>query len=341
MKSKRRHELQTNELADRLGQWIARVRPYSTLLCVAVLGVVLILAGWYYVAASRSQVLAAAWRSVMSAGANPQSDMVEELSRVADQYENSSAGLWAALTAADLEGARGMSLLFSDRAGAETSLGQAKSRYREVSANPRAAQEPLLLQRARFGLAQVCEGLSELEEAAKQYALVSSAAPGTTLGGVAQERVKQLENPEAKKWYHWFANQRPVPRNLGADRPPGQFPALPAEDLDAVRDSPGPDFLQGLGIDPGSSSAPATPSAPPDTSTAPPAGGTGAETPAPANAAPSPSPAAPPATENATPPAPAAPPATENATPPAPAAPPATEDAAPPASDVPPSDAPQ
>lgn len=259
MKAKRRHELQTNELADRLGQWIERVRPYNSLLLVAVLGIVLLVAGWYYVSASRAQALAASWRSLMSAGANPSADMVEELSRVADLYEDSTAGLWAALTAADLEGARGVSLLFSDRAGAETSLSQAKSRYKEVSANPRAAKEPLLLQRAHFGLAQVCESLSELEEAAKEYGRVAAAAPGTTLGTVAQQRAKRLEDAQAKEWYNWFANQRPAPRKLGADQPATQFPGLPDGDLGTVSDGPGADFLKGLDGDFGSSGQRTTP----------------------------------------------------------------------------------
>ncbi|MCU0963143.1 MAG: tetratricopeptide repeat protein [Pirellulaceae bacterium] len=308
MKSKRRHELQTNELADRLGHWIEHVRPYTTVLLAAVLGVVLILAGWYYVTAGRARALADGWRSFMSAGANPQANLVEELSRVADQYEDSPAGLWAALTAADLEGARGVSSLFSDRAGAETSLSQAKSRYQDVLANPRAAEDPMLLQRARFGLAQVCEAQSELEEAVKQYSLVSTAAAGTTLGAVAQARAKRLEDTEAKKWYNWFANQRPVPRSLGTDRPSTQFPGLPEGDLGTVGDSPSPDFLQGLSPDAGTSgpatttTSPATPEAPATPMPASPA----AEAPAPATPAPEPPAPAPAASESATPPAPPA-----------------------------------
>ncbi len=308
MKSKRRHELRTNELADQLGQWIEQVRPYTTVLLAAVLGVVLILAGWYYLTAHRAQTLAEGWRSLMSAGANPQANVVEELSRVADQFENSPAGLWAALSAADMEGAQGVGLLFSDRAGAETSLNQAKSRYREVLANPRAEKDPMLLHRAQFGLAQVCEAQSELEEAVKQYTLVSTGVAKTTLGEIAQKRAKRLEDAEAKKWYHWFANQRPVPRSLGTDHPATQFPELPEGDLDSLGDSPGLDFLQGLGTGSGTSSpaAPATPPAAPETgATAPPASPAGQtpapETPAPASATPAPD----------TPPASAEPPAAD------------------------------
>ena len=86
MKSKRRHELQTNELADTLGQWIERVRPHMTMIVLLVVGVVAILAAWYYVAYSRESERAQAWRSYMDAGSDPQSDPVSELNAVADRY---------------------------------------------------------------------------------------------------------------------------------------------------------------------------------------------------------------------------------------------------------------
>ena len=158
MKSKRRHELQTNQLADKLGHWIERVRPYTNMTLVLAAGVLLVLAAWYYLAAGHEKKRAESWRSYMLAGTNPQGDIVEELNLVADQFDDTQAGLWAALTAADIDSARGMRLMFTDRAAAETSLNLAKSRYREVLENKRLPQDALLSIRTHYGLAQALRG---------------------------------------------------------------------------------------------------------------------------------------------------------------------------------------
>ena len=109
----------------------------------------------------------------MLAGTNPQGDIVEELNLVTDQFDDTQAGQWAALTAADIESARGVRLMFTDRAAAETSLNLAKSHYREVLDSKHAAKDTMLLRRAHFGLAQVYEAQGELDEAKKQYATVA------------------------------------------------------------------------------------------------------------------------------------------------------------------------
>ena len=168
MKSTRRHELQTNQLADRLGHWIEAARPYGTTILLVGGGAILILFAAYFLVSSKEKSVEAGWQSYLLAGVNSAGgDVVEDLDNVTDQFAGSQAGQWAALTAADIRAARGVEKLFTDRAAAETDLNSAKTHYREVIDSKWAASEPLMMHRAQYGLAQVLEAQGELDEAAK------------------------------------------------------------------------------------------------------------------------------------------------------------------------------
>jgi hypothetical protein len=240
MKSKRRHELQTNELADHLGHWIEDFRPYVTRVLVVVVGGVAILAAWFFLASSKERKQALAWRSYMLAGSNPQGDIVAELTLVADDFRSTLAGLWAAQTAADIESARGSRLLFTDRASAETSLNLAKNRYQEVLDSSLTAKAPMLRVRAHFGLAQTFEAQGELEEAKKHFQAVVDSDAASAVGKAAQERLARLELASTARWYNWFERQKPLPRDLGTGFGSGApgLDALPPLDPGTLPDPP-------------------------------------------------------------------------------------------------------
>ncbi len=222
MKSKRRHELQTNDLADRIGHVIERVRPYMTTALAVLVAFAVVVSAWYYLAANREHKMANAWRAYFSAGADPASDVTLQLSEVADNYADTPAGLWAAQTAADLSLSQGIRMLFSDRAAAETNIAKAKGLYKQVLDNKLTKSYPMLLERARFGLAQAHETLNELKEARNFYQLVVDMSPDSPLGKAAKSRLDRLEDPEVEKWYNWFARQEPAP-----PQPPAQQPGSP------------------------------------------------------------------------------------------------------------------
>lgn len=194
--------------------------------------------------------------------------------------------------------------MFTDRAAAETSLNMAKSRFREVLNSKHAATDTMLLRRAHFGLAQVYEAQGELDDAKQQYATVAESDKDSALGKAAQKRAVQIETTATKKWYNWFANQKPAPRSLGTG---ASLPGSPDTDLNVLPESPGTDFMKDL-----------VPSSPP----ADPAPSPGATSPGEATA--------PAATETA-------PATTPPATPPAAPTEPSLD---PPATDVPPTETP-
>lgn len=211
MKSKRRHELQTNDLADRIGHFIERVRPYVTTALAVLVAFAVVVSVWYYMAANHERKMADAWRAYFSAGTDPTADLTAQLSEVADSYANTSAGLWAAQTAADFSLAQGVQMMFSDRAEAETNIDKAKGLYKQVLDNKLTKSNPMLLERARFGLAQAYETLSELDDARKYYQLVVDTSSGSPLEETAKKRLETLAKPDVEKWYNWFARQEPAP----------------------------------------------------------------------------------------------------------------------------------
>jgi hypothetical protein len=261
MKSKRRHELQTNDLADRLGQFIEKARPYTTMILLLVVGAAVILAAGYYLTSSRTRKQGLAWRYFMAAGTDPQRDISDQLAEVADEYQGTAAGLWASQTAGDLELSRGVRLLFTDRALADTSLTQARSYFQEVAEHSDINSYPMLLRRARFGLAQTHETLGDLDKAKACYQLVIDEAEDDAIGAAASDRLKQLESPDAGEFYAWFGEQKPVPpaaTSGGSSSPLGDLLDSPAAGLSDLPDGPG-GFLS---TDFGSSSDDAPPDEP-------------------------------------------------------------------------------
>ena len=243
MKSKRRHELQTNELADRLGHWIDKLRPYTVLISVLALGVAAIVVLSVYLLNQRERNQSDSWRFYFGTTA------VTELREVADVYEGTLAGLWAAQRAADMESSEGVRLLFTDRAAAKTSLNAAVMGYKRVLASDKAKDDPMLYRRAHFGLAQTCEARGELDEALKHYAAVKEAAPNTSLAKAAQTRIELLEKPGAKKWYNWFTRQKPVKpvgwdQGTGTPLQPDSLPTTPGTDLEKLEDRKPEGFME-------------------------------------------------------------------------------------------------
>ena len=229
MKSQHRHELQTNELADRLGKNLGRIRPYVRQIAVAVVTLALV-AGtlmmvWRYQTARRER----AWTDYFQAYALRDAQALQE---VALLHDGQVAAIWARQAAGDVQLATGAGDLFVDRRRAETNLREAEDNFLAV-ANA-ATQHPLLQLRARYGLAQVYECLGDLERAREYYSRVAEAEPQSALGRAAATRAMELERDSLQRWYAWFERQEPPDPDPDADI----FPQVP-DDLDTLPMGPG------------------------------------------------------------------------------------------------------
>ena len=235
MKAKRRHDLQKNELAVVLERWWEAIAPYRN---VVLIGVIVVLgAGIIYrvTRAIRQQSDAETWRSLFLASSSRDPATVsKQLKRVAADHRDSEAGLWAAVLAGDHQLERGLTLLFSDRELANTALRDAQDQYQYVLDElGESGGHHLLRIRALFGLAQVYEARSQVEDAIKTYGKVVDIAEGIW-DEVARARLKRLEDRRMQRWYFWFARQEPPPPRSAEPTasPPAALPgtdALPSD----------------------------------------------------------------------------------------------------------------
>jgi hypothetical protein len=204
MKTERRHELATNDLADWIGDKVEELKPYSTAIWATVLAVtVLILAAVYWSRKSEAK-LEQGWDRYFQARTQ---ESLDELRNVADADPKSPAGLWARSTLGDRRLAEGVNLLFENRADAQEALSEAVDSYEYVLKNAPAGS--LLAERATFGLGEAFESQNELDKAREQYEALKAKWPGGAFSAEADRRLGDLERSTTKSFYDWFAKQEP------------------------------------------------------------------------------------------------------------------------------------
>ncbi len=215
MKSELRTELKSNLLADRLEETVLAVKPYLKLIgfSVAAIAVASVV---YGVMHSRSEKASAnAWSDLYFA-ANRQ----EKLDEVSQDFPTTSAGLWAKQKSADALMSRALEQVYVDRDLADKLFVEAVDAYRSVLAK---AQEPMLVCRATYGLAQALDSQGNATEAGREFKKVLT-LPGSHSDMVAdaQRRLQFIESEEGRTFYEWFKTNRPtapkpvdIPANLG------------------------------------------------------------------------------------------------------------------------------
>ena len=97
MKTERRHDLESNTLAGYLTKFFEQVRPYSTLLLVAVIVVVGLLALFSFLQTSRAARQSEAWNAYNVAIEQPQVDL-DALKQAAEENAGDSMANWANIT---------------------------------------------------------------------------------------------------------------------------------------------------------------------------------------------------------------------------------------------------
>jgi hypothetical protein len=231
MKTERRHELQTNELADWLGKGVELVEQNARAAIGVVVALAVILAVYYFMRADSNRKRVAGWDRYFQAMNNR--DAAEMLS-IAEAYPRSPVGAWARLTVADNQLVTGINQLFQNRAEANDQLRRAVANYEEVERSSVAANEPLLRQRALWGLARAYESLNQLDKARAGYRQLADSKQWQhpLFALEAKRRLASLESQPTREFYDWFARHEPTP-------PPAMSPATSPElNLEALPDEP-------------------------------------------------------------------------------------------------------
>ena len=228
MKTERRHELQTNELADWIGVHAARVKPYlKTIIGISVLAIAALFA-MAMMRGQRQGQLEAAWTEYFALA---QLQDLTGLRELASKNQGTEPAAWAMQSVGDIESATGATNLLIDRNDAGKHLRDAQEAYTEAI---NGSKEPILLQRAHMGLAQVHESLGAFDNAKSEYDLIANTWPDSAIAKEALDRKRFLETPSTAKFAAWFAQQEPPKREAidevlqgGA----GIQPPAPSDDL--------------------------------------------------------------------------------------------------------------
>ena len=316
MKSERRHELQTNYLADHLGTAVSTSKPYATYVIGGAIVALFAALAYGFYSSQVAKAGSAAWGDYYF---NIGSGDAEIFQQVAQDHSGTTAALWSKQAWADNKLLEGLDLIYIERAAAEAAVNKAIDAYQEVLSR---TYESDLKNRAAMGLAQSYETIGKLDDATKYYKQVAASSQDG-YAAMANSRLAWIASGEGKSFYDWFATVKSTPvtkPNIPTDlsRPP-VVPDISFKDM--------PQAPEAKAAPAGEPSAfPTAPAA-----TTPPATPPAATPPAPTEAAPAPAATTPPAaaepTKTDAPAAPAAEPKSEAAPAVPPAVPPAAQTA--------------
>lgn len=263
MKSERRHELDNNELLDWLSNLGQSIKPHVNLiilgLCIA--AVIIFAINWktgdsQAQLAESSNLLVANYNKVQQGGGP------EELDRVANAYPDTGAGVIAMVVAADIRLGQGIDNISVDKDVAAEDIDSAIKGYERVL---KSTSDPILRERARYGLGQAQETLGQADAAKKQYESLVKEFPEGTFTETARSRLIALEQPSMVAFFDEFNKFDPkavVEQPEGSDTPLSPSGLMNSGGADTLPDSPSATFGEGL-QDPGTSSMPMIgPSAP-------------------------------------------------------------------------------
>ncbi len=227
MKTQRRHELQTNELADHIGNYMQAIRPYQNIILFGTVAVVAVVVAALWLNRQNQAKASLSWGDYFSA---LDAQRPEALEDVAKFHNGSTAAFWAQQSAGDMQLAAGSRQIYQDRKESEKSLKDAEKSLKAVESG--AGNQPELVRRARFGLGRVYEAMCDVENAKDYYKKVAEDAPESVLGKLAEQRFKRLSEESVERWYAWFERQEPVlPGGMDAASGPGMDPLGDLGDL--------------------------------------------------------------------------------------------------------------
>jgi len=214
MKTQRRHELQTNDLAANISRWLETAKPYTAQIIWVCVAVVVVVAGAIFFLNQSEEQSKEAWEDYFVARARAEDvvsddqlaavqEQQQKLRSVADQYPNSAVGDFARLASADVAMAQGIQLYASDREAARKLIRSAIRSYRTLKDE---AKLESVRDQATFNLGLAHEMLGEVESAIKQYSNVDG-----VMAKYAQNRAETLEHdPQAGEFYAWYKEAAPA-----------------------------------------------------------------------------------------------------------------------------------
>jgi len=228
MRSERRHELQSNELADWLAESAEKIKPYTNAILGVVVILVAVLGGYFWWTQKSAAQEARGWDRFLAA------QQPRDLEDVIAEFPDTPVAYWAHTTIGDMQTAMGCNRLFDNKAAAMDDLRDGQKHFQEALAGSR---HPVILERATFGLARNIEAQAkELDEAIKYYKEVVEKWPDGAYAVMANLRLEDLSQESTRKWYDdYFIPFTPAPPSPD----PAGLPGDPLEyTFDNIPDGP-------------------------------------------------------------------------------------------------------
>jgi predicted negative regulator of RcsB-dependent stress response len=253
MDSKHRHELQENVLASWLQDKLDSTQAQLPVIAAGVVAAIVAYAGWSLLAQTRESGRAAAWENYTLA-IETGTPSLEMLDLAADDPNPDVANL-ARITWADGQLQQGSAKYFFDRAGANQALDKAQEAYDKLLKS----SDPVMVNRARFGIARIQEIRGEVDAALKSYEGVTG-----SLGELAKERIEVLKSDTAKADYAWLATAErigPASTSDPTQRPAAMPDNITLPDAEASREETLDDILSSAGLNDEANAAESAPGA--------------------------------------------------------------------------------
>jgi hypothetical protein len=209
MKSGRRHELQTNELADFLSHGLEKYRQHLPNIIWGIVALAAVIAAITLWSSRSGSSQAHAWEEFDQIRGVDSKVRPKRLKELAERYPNSDIALWARIDLADQLCFDGRERMALDREAAVTLLREAQQTYAAVLEDPKA--RPEMIRRAALNEAKCWELMGEREKAIASYKAVAQRLR-TMLPAIAENAEAQaaaLEQPEAADFYKWLAEYKP------------------------------------------------------------------------------------------------------------------------------------
>lgn len=239
MKTERRHELQTNELADSLGRFIEQSKPHWPSIAGGIILVIVVIVGMSYYSNRQKQVEAEGWeqyeiftspayerqlteireeklqkqyndenRQITTAEREEIRELINsDIAALAEAYKGYTVATFAHLNLGDDALRRGIDLLFTDPATATVHLDTAIEHFESARSE---TKDPMLLRMAELGLAEAYEtrnqrsqkdqNADDLKEAQRLYEKL--AADDSLFKSIAEQRLAEIKNDG--QFYTWF-----------------------------------------------------------------------------------------------------------------------------------------
>ena len=217
MKSQRRHHLQTNELADALGQLIERARPHAGAIAIGVGLVIIAIIVLIAIPSMKGRAEAAAESAFALAIEAPGP---EPLTHFLEQYPDAAPSPAARLALADrlLASVASGTVDPADPAKSQAALAEAEGLYTDV-----AAASPALVPLARTGLALVACQRGDVDQGRLLLKEVTETCPGSVAAARAKVHLGLLADYKPVT----FSDEPLEPPRPPEGEPPAETPAVP------------------------------------------------------------------------------------------------------------------